>query len=165
MSDSEQALTTTGRTKGARRTIFFSIPKEPVLREIPTSELPRTLITSASENPDFQGQPNGSNGEKEKKRKEFRDNRGWFTPGNPGGPGNPRVKKTAIIRNAFSRATSAEDVDRIVDVVLKDAKAGDAAAAREALRRFRMNSTWIATASIAATACPRLPRPLPAAVR
>jgi len=77
---------------------------------------------------------NGANGEKQKKREGFHDARGRFTLGNPGGPGNPRARHTAMIRRAFTQAASAEDVSRIVDVVLKDAKAGDAPSAREALR-------------------------------
>lgn len=69
---------------------------------------------------------NGSNG---------RDNKGRFAVGNIGGPGNPHVKRTSVLRNALLNAVSTEDVEKIIQAIVKAAKAGNLVAAREVLDR------------------------------
>jgi len=69
---------------------------------------------------------NGANG---------RDNQGRFAVGNRGGPGNPHAQRTSLLRNAMLSAVSADDVEKIIQAVVKAAKEGDIAAAREVLDR------------------------------
>jgi len=69
---------------------------------------------------------NGSNG---------RDSNGRFAAGNTGGPGNPHVKRTSELRVALLNAVSTEDVEKIVQAIVKNAKAGNLVAAREVLDR------------------------------
>jgi len=104
---------------------------------------------------------NGANGEKEKKREGFHDARGRFTLGNPGGPGNPRARQTALIRRAFRKATSAEDIGKLVESVLRDAKAGDPAAACEVLRRLGVKNVTINYPSRPPRSVGVLPRTVP----
>ncbi|MEO8494174.1 MAG: DUF5681 domain-containing protein [Planctomycetota bacterium] len=70
--------------------------------------------------------PNGANG---------RDARGRFAPGNSGGPGNPQAKKTAALRMAMLTCVTIKDLRDIVKALVRKAKAGDVAAAREVLDR------------------------------
>lgn len=64
---------------------------------------------------------NGDNG---------RDAQGRFTEGNPGGPGNPHAGQLAKLRSALLNAVSAEDVEAIVQEILKRAKEGSLSAAK-----------------------------------
>ena len=64
---------------------------------------------------------NGDNG---------RDAQGRFSEGNPGGPGNPHAGQVAKLRSALLDAVSAEDVEAIIQAVLKRAKEGDLRAAK-----------------------------------
>jgi hypothetical protein len=64
-----------------------------------------------------------------------RDNNGRFALGNPGGPGNPYAQRTAELRAAMLSAVTTDDLTAIVAMLVKQAKAGDMAAAREVLDR------------------------------
>lgn len=70
--------------------------------------------------------PNGGNG---------RDAGGRFTKGNAGGPGNPYGEKVAALRAALMDAVTPDAMARIVAALVKQAEAGDIAAARELLQR------------------------------
>ena len=62
-----------------------------------------------------------------------RDAQGRFTEGNPGGPGNPHAAQVAKLRSALLNAVSAEDVEAIIQEVLKRAKEGELRAAKMVL--------------------------------
>lgn len=63
------------------------------------------------------------------------DSRGRFKKGNPGGPGNPFQNKTAKLRAALIQAVSEEDIQKVMQELVKKAKLGDVVAAREVLDR------------------------------
>ena len=65
--------------------------------------------------------PNGHNG---------RDAHGRFRKGNAGGPGNPLGGKVAKLRSALVEAVTQKDMKAIVAALVKQAKAGDTAAAK-----------------------------------
>lgn len=73
-----------------------------------------------------QPSPNGYNG---------RDRRGRFAAGNPGGPGNPAAQRVARLRAALLKAIRPKDIHEIIRKLVEQAKAGDAAAAKEILNR------------------------------
>jgi hypothetical protein len=60
---------------------------------------------------------------------------GRFAKGNKGGPGNPFTKKVNQLRSALLRASTPKDVKEVMAALLKEAKAGDVAAAKEWLDR------------------------------
>ena len=72
--------------------------------------------------------PNGSNGE--------RGANGRFTNGNRGGPGNPYARRVSQIRSMILEAVTDEDLQEVVQALVKRAKEGDVAAARELLNRL-----------------------------
>jgi len=61
---------------------------------------------------------------------------GRFAQGNAGGPGNPHAKRVAKLRTALFKAVSPDDLKAVVAALLKSAKGGDVAAARELLQRL-----------------------------
>lgn len=69
---------------------------------------------------------NGANG---------RDEKGRFVEGNRGGPGNPNAIKVAKLREALLAAVTAKDLREVVKALIREAKKGDVAAARELLDR------------------------------
>lgn len=73
--------------------------------------------------------PNGANGSN------GRDARGRFAAGNAGGPGNPQAKKTAALRASLLTSVTIKDLRDVVKALIREAKAGDVAAARELLDR------------------------------
>jgi len=96
--------------------------------------------------------PNGSNGHtKTRKTKQqtkvtasktdvnphtsSRGPQGRFAQGNTGGPGNPFAKAVGQLRSALLAAVSKADIEAIVASLVKEAKAGNVAAAREVLDR------------------------------
>ena len=64
-----------------------------------------------------------------------RDRAGRFAKGNPGGPGNPHARRAQELRTAFFAAVSDEDLRAVVLALVREAKGGDVAAARELLER------------------------------
>ena len=71
--------------------------------------------------------PNGANG---------RDPRGRFATGNRGGSGNPYAKRTAALRGLLLDCVTDRDLRAILAAIVKKAKGGDLAAAREILDRL-----------------------------
>jgi len=69
---------------------------------------------------------NGANG---------RDEKGRFVEGNRGGPGNPNAIKVAKLREALLAAVTAKDLREVVKALVREAKKGDVAAARELFDR------------------------------
>ena len=67
--------------------------------------------------------------------KNSRDKNGRFTPGNPGGPGNPHAGQVAQLRAAILEAVGTDDVVAIIAQLVRKAREGDLAAAREVLDR------------------------------
>lgn len=67
--------------------------------------------------------------------KKSRDKNGRFTPGNPGGPGNPHAGQVAKLRAAILDAVGTDDVVAIIAQLVRKAREGDLAAAREVLDR------------------------------
>jgi hypothetical protein len=59
-----------------------------------------------------------------------RDARGRFTRGNKGGPGNPFGRQVAHLREVLLRSATDENVERLANMVMEKAFAGDMAAAR-----------------------------------
>jgi hypothetical protein len=59
-----------------------------------------------------------------------RDSSGRFTRGNKGGPGNPFGRKVAALRTALLSAVSEDDMLRLGEKLLRQALAGDTAAAK-----------------------------------
>lgn len=59
-----------------------------------------------------------------------------FRKGNKGGPGNPLAKQTNQLRAALVNAVTRADVDKIAKGLLRKAKKGDVAAARELFDRL-----------------------------
>jgi hypothetical protein len=70
---------------------------------------------------------NGTNG---------RDSGGRFAKGNAGGPGNPHARRVARLRSALLRAVTPADLKAVLAALVKKAKRGDVAAARELLDRL-----------------------------
>jgi hypothetical protein len=64
-----------------------------------------------------------------------RDGGGRFAPGNAGGPGNPHAAKVARLRAALLDAVTPEHIERIAAALVREAEAGNVAAAREVLQR------------------------------
>lgn len=60
---------------------------------------------------------------------------GRFAKGNKGGPGNPFAAKVAKLRKALLGAVTARDMADIVKALVRQAKAGDVASAREVIER------------------------------
>jgi hypothetical protein len=65
--------------------------------------------------------PNGENG---------RDNAGRFSTGNAGGPGNPYAKRVGQLRRALLDAVSEDDLQAVIQAMVRKATGGDVAAAR-----------------------------------
>lgn len=65
----------------------------------------------------------------------IRDKNGRFTTGNPGGPGNPHAGQVAQLRAAILDAVGTDDVVAIIAQLVRKAREGDLAAAREVLDR------------------------------
>jgi pyruvate-formate lyase-activating enzyme len=61
--------------------------------------------------------------------------RGQFAKGNPGGPGNPHAKRVAEFREAIMDAVSTADLKAVAKALVRRAKEGDIAAARELFDR------------------------------
>lgn len=55
---------------------------------------------------------------------------GRFAPGNPGGPGNPYARRVAALRTALLEAVTPEALGELARALVKQAKAGDVAAAK-----------------------------------
>ena len=72
--------------------------------------------------------PNGANGD-------GRDACGRFVKGNRGGPGNPHAKAAGAWRSALTRVVLPSDVEAVLAVLVKRAKAGEPWAVRELLDR------------------------------
>ena len=70
--------------------------------------------------------PNGANG---------RDAAGRFAKGNAGGPGNPNAKRVAALRSALLAAVTEEDIQEVVEALVREAKSGNVQATRELLSR------------------------------
>ncbi len=64
-----------------------------------------------------------------------RDTQGRFAKGNAGGPGNPHAQRVARLRSALLGAVTPEDLNKIVDKLVKMAKGGNVVAAKEVLDR------------------------------
>jgi hypothetical protein len=60
---------------------------------------------------------------------------GRFAAGNKGGPGNPHAKRVAELRAVLLGRIGDQDVQEVVDMLLRKAKGGDIQAAREVLDR------------------------------
>ena len=71
--------------------------------------------------------PNGTNG---------RGEGGRFSKGNHGGPGNPYAQCVARLRRALFDSIRPDDLAEVVGALLKSAKEGDVAAAKELLQRL-----------------------------
>jgi len=61
---------------------------------------------------------------------------GQFAKGNPGGPGNPYAKRVAALRRALLEQVQEKDVRAIAAKLVRLAKDGDIAAAKEVLDRL-----------------------------
>src|SRR4051812_43820062 len=59
-----------------------------------------------------------------------RDARGRFNRGNKGGPGNPFGRRVAQLREVLLRSATDENVERLANMVMERAFAGDMAAAK-----------------------------------
>src|SRR6185436_2836902 len=59
-----------------------------------------------------------------------RDARGRFARGNKGGPGNPFGRQVAHLREVLLRSGTDENVERLANMIMEKAFAGDLAAAR-----------------------------------
>src|SRR4051794_12015927 len=59
-----------------------------------------------------------------------RDARGRFARGNKGGPGNPFGRRVAHLREVLLRSATEENVERLANMLMERAFAGDMAAAR-----------------------------------
>lgn len=62
---------------------------------------------------------NGTNGDIE------RQANGRFAKGNRGGPGNPQVRRIAALRTAVIASVTPEDMQEVMETLMKKAKAGD----------------------------------------
>ena len=60
---------------------------------------------------------------------------GRFTKGNPGGPGNPYAARVGRLRSALLKAVKPSDMREIIRALVKQAKLGDVASAREVFER------------------------------
>jgi hypothetical protein len=63
-------------------------------------------------------------------RKQARNAKGQFAPGNPGGPGNPFGRKVAALRARLLNRATEDDWDTIADALIEKARAGDTAATK-----------------------------------
>src|SRR4029078_11796264 len=63
-----------------------------------------------------------------------RDARGRFTRGNAGGPGNPFGRRLAQLREVLLRSATEENVERLANVIMEKAFAGNMAAAKMLLQ-------------------------------
>jgi hypothetical protein len=63
-----------------------------------------------------------------------RDGQGRFTKGNRGGPGNPYARQVAALRQRLIERLTGEELDAILDALLRLAREGDVAAARLVLQ-------------------------------
>jgi hypothetical protein len=72
--------------------------------------------------------PNGGNGEAV--RPDGRNGKGQFAKGCKGGPGNPYNRRTAELRQALREGVGEEGMARLSRALLKQAEAGDLAAAQ-----------------------------------
>lgn len=61
---------------------------------------------------------------------------GRFAKGNRGGPGNPLAAQVNRLRSALLRAVEPEDIEDVVQALLRKAKEGDVAAARVLFNRL-----------------------------
>ena len=64
-----------------------------------------------------------------------RNEKGQFVAGNHAATGNPHAKRVAEIRSLLLTAVSDEDLQDVIQAVVKKAKTGDIAAARELFDR------------------------------
>ncbi len=64
-----------------------------------------------------------------------RDGHGRFAKGNRISRGNPLARRVARLRAALVRAVTPEDIAAVVEALVKKARSGDVAAARELLDR------------------------------
>jgi len=71
--------------------------------------------------------PNGTNG---------RGEAGRFSKGNPGAHGNPYARSVARLRQALFDSIGPDDLAEVIGALLKSAKEGDVAAAKELLQRL-----------------------------
>ena len=62
-----------------------------------------------------------------------RANNGRFAKGNSGGPGNPHAARVPKLRSALLEAVTVEDIQAVIAALMKQAKEGDVAAAKELL--------------------------------
>ena len=60
---------------------------------------------------------------------------GRFTPGNKAATGNPYAKKVSRLRAALIGAVKPADIDKIIKVLIREAKTGDVSSIRELLDR------------------------------
>src|SRR5688500_8572132 len=65
-----------------------------------------------------------------------RSQRGRFGTGNRFGRGNPHARKVVRLRSALLKSVSPDELHEVVLALLKQAKAGDVAAARELFQRL-----------------------------
>src|SRR5262245_19849798 len=61
---------------------------------------------------------------------EGRDNHGRFAKGNRGGPGNPHARQVAALRRRLLERLTTEELDAIIDALLRLSRAGDVAASK-----------------------------------
>jgi hypothetical protein len=61
---------------------------------------------------------------------EGRDGQGRFTKGNRGGPGNPHARQVAALRRRLLDRLTTQELDAILDTLLRLAREGDVAAAK-----------------------------------
>ena len=64
-----------------------------------------------------------------------RDGKGRFTAGNKLAKGNPHAKRVAALRSALLNAVSEEDIQEVVQALVREAKDGNVSAAKELLGR------------------------------
>src|SRR5262249_18024472 len=93
-------------------------PRCGIMEAVPAGETDRVKSMS-SINPPGIAQPNGD-----------RDSQGRFTKGNKGGPGNPYARQVAALRQRLLDRLTAQEMDGIVDTLLRLARQGDVAAAK-----------------------------------
>ena len=77
----------------------------------------------------------GGNGQEAPPPSVLRDEKGRFRQGTKPGPGNPHAVAVAAWRSALVSAVTADDVEKVVGVLMAKAKAGEAWAVKELLDR------------------------------